>query len=68
MLQPPARDERADLGELPDHRLVRAGVLALVVVDALAGEERHVREVGRILADRVRHLRRAARGEGLAVA
>ena len=46
VLQAPARDERADFDELPDHRLVGARILALVVIDALAREERHVGEVG----------------------
>ena len=67
MLEAPAGEERAGLDELRDDGLVRAGVLALVVVDARAGEQRHAGQIRGILADRVRHLRRAAGREGLLV-
>jgi hypothetical protein len=63
VLEPPARDQRADLDELVDHRPVGRPVLALVVIDAQPREEGHVREVARIGRDRVRHLVRPAGGE-----
>ena len=67
VLQAPARDERAGGGERLDHRLVGPSVAALVVEDALPGEERDVGIIGGILRNRVRHFPGAAGLEGGAV-
>ena len=66
-LQASAGHERPGLDQFSDHRLVGAPVPALVVEHALAREQRDVRIVRRILRNRVRHLRRAAGRERLAV-